>query len=75
MAKGYRFWWNAYSFAGSSSFILAKKLKALKQDLEVWNKEVFRNIYSKKKDLLDQLQCIKGDSFYRIIGEEKGGGG
>ena len=27
-------WWNEYSFAGSPSFILAQKLKALRADLK-----------------------------------------
>ena len=26
-------WWNQYSFSGTPSFVLAKKLKALKEDI------------------------------------------
>lgn len=26
-------WWNRYSFSGTPSFVLAKKLKALKEDI------------------------------------------
>ena len=30
-------WWNRHSFVGAPSFVLAKKLKALKEDIEQWN--------------------------------------
>ena len=47
-AKGFlervRGWWEAYEFEGTPSFILAKKLKALKLDLKKWNEEVFENV-------------------------------
>jgi hypothetical protein len=32
-----RLWWASYTFQGSPSFVLAKKLKALKVDLKLWN--------------------------------------
>ena len=31
-------WSEGYQFSGSSNFILASKLKALKEDIKVWNK-------------------------------------
>jgi hypothetical protein len=37
-------WWSSYTFAGTPSFVLAQKLKALKGDLKVWNKEVFGDV-------------------------------
>ena len=39
-----RKWWSCYNFSGSYNHILACKLKALKQDLKVWNREVFGNV-------------------------------
>ena len=39
-----RGWWSSYTFAGTPSFVLAQKLKALKGDLKVWNKEVFGDV-------------------------------
>ena len=42
-------WWSGYSFTGSPSFILANKLKALKADLKVWNREVVGDIQFKKR--------------------------
>ena len=50
-----RQWWNGYCFLGSPSFILARKLKALKDDLKKWNKEVFGNLAFRKKCLLFEL--------------------
>ena len=37
-------WWTSYNFSGSYSCIIASKLKALKQDLKVWNREVIGNV-------------------------------
>ena len=34
-------WWDSYVFQGTASFVLARKLKALKLDLKKWNEEVF----------------------------------
>ena len=39
-----RNWWEGYNVQGSCSYILAAKLKALKQDLKSWNKEVFGKV-------------------------------
>lgn len=44
-AEGFKYlirsWWTGYDARGSSN---AVKLKALKKDLKVWNKEVFGNV-------------------------------
>ena len=50
-----RQWWNGYCFSGSTSFILARKLKALKEDLKKWNKEEFGDLAFRKKCLLFDL--------------------
>ena len=34
-------WWESYVFQGSPSFVLVCKLRALKQDLKIWNEEEF----------------------------------
>ena len=36
-----RSWWDSYQVHGAPSFILANKLKLLKNDLKRWNVEVF----------------------------------
>ena len=42
-------WWENYHFQGTPSFILAKKLTALKSDLKKWNEIDFGNITIKKQ--------------------------
>ena len=37
-------WWNRHSFVGTPSFVLAKKLKALKEDIVQWNCREFGNV-------------------------------
>ena len=51
-------WWDGYSFAGSPSFILAQKLKALKADLKKWNREEFGDLAFRKKNLLIELMGL-----------------
>ena len=34
-------WWQFYQFVGDPSYVLARKLKAFKGDLHMWNNEVF----------------------------------
>lgn len=41
-------WWDSYLFQGTPSFILAKKLVALKLDLKKWNEIEFGNVMFKK---------------------------
>ena len=36
-----RKWWEGIQVSGSTSYILSKKLKALKPILKNWNREVF----------------------------------
>ena len=51
-------WWNRYSFSGTPSFVLAKKLKALKEDIIKWNRSEFGNVERQKKDLLEALKLL-----------------
>ena len=53
-----RSWWNQYSFLGTPSFVLAKKLKALKEDLIQWNRSEFGNVEHKRKELLEALKLL-----------------
>jgi hypothetical protein len=51
-------WWDSYVFEGTLSFVVARKLKALKLDLKRWNGEVFGNIERNKRILLEDLQLF-----------------
>jgi hypothetical protein len=55
MEYNIRKWWDSYSFQGSPSFVLARKLKTLKLDLKKWNEEVFGNVESNKRKLIEDL--------------------
>ena len=51
-------WWNRHSFVGTPSFVLAKKLKALKEDIIQWNCREFGNVDRQKKQLLEELKIL-----------------
>lgn len=59
-------WWKGYSFEGSPSFILAKKLKALKADLKRWNREEFGDLAFRKKNKLTELMGL--DAREQLVG-------
>lgn len=50
-----RNWWLGYKFRGSSCFILAFELKALKMGLEACNWEVFGNVSTKKLKAFNKI--------------------
>ena len=41
-------WWILYHFEGTTNFIFANKLKALKRDLKEWNKQSYGDIRENK---------------------------
>ena len=51
-------WWNRYSFSGTPSFVLVKKLKALKEDIIQWNQSEFGNVERWKKELMEALKLL-----------------
>ena len=53
-----KFWWENYHFQGIPSYILAKKLTALKSDLKKWNESDFGNIAAKKQLLWSKLNVL-----------------
>ena len=51
-------WWNRHSFSGTPSFVFAKKLKALKEDIIQWNRLEFGHVGRKKTQLLETLKLL-----------------
>ena len=51
-------WWNRHSFSGTPSFVFARKLKVLKEDIIQWNRQEFGNIGHRKKELLGALELL-----------------
>jgi hypothetical protein len=49
-------WWDSYSFQDTPSYILACKLKALKEDLKKWNEEAFGNVERNKRKLFEAIE-------------------
>jgi len=68
-AKGFeeqvKRWCGSYIYEGTSSYVFARKLKALKVDLKKWNKEVFGNVGVQKNEM------EKGLSELDMIAEER----
>jgi len=64
-------WWDSYSFHGSPSFVLACKLKALKQNLKIWNVEVFGNVERNKRKLFEELPMFDTIEGSRALVEEE----
>ena len=64
-------WWEGYSFLGSPSFVLAQKLKALKEDLKKWNKEEFGDLAFRKKCLLAELLGLDAKEDLRGLSNEE----
>ena len=52
-------WWNQHSFVGTPSFVLAKKLKALKKDIIQWDRREFGNVDRHKKQMLEELKNFR----------------
>ena len=50
--------WFVYSIEGSGFSRLKEKLKRLKSDLKVWNRDVFGNIHTRKKNILEAIKDL-----------------
>jgi hypothetical protein len=48
-------WWSSYLFTGTPSYVLACKLKVLKADLKIWNREEFGDLSFNKNQLKVEL--------------------
>ena len=54
-----RSWWDSYNILGAPSFVLANKLKFLKNDLKKWNVEVFGNVEDWVRKLWQELSDLE----------------
>ena len=54
-----RSWWEFYNVLGALSFVLANKLKLLKNDLKKWNVEVFGNVEDRVRKLWKELSDLE----------------
>ena len=51
-----RSWWQEMSVSGRASYKLATKLKVIKHNLKIWNREVFGSLESNKLVALQQVE-------------------
>ncbi len=64
-------WWDSYTFSGSPSFVLVQKLKALKSDIQRWNREDFGDINHKKDELMGSIQELDRVEDFRPLSAEE----
>ena len=62
-------WWQGLNYSGSYSFILTKKLKALKIKLKNWNKEVFGKVGVNMRVALDKVSFWDDQGRQRVLNE------
>ena len=60
-------WWQGFNFSGSYSFILTEKLKALKNNLKIWNKEVFEKVGVNKRLAVDRVSFWDDQEQLRVL--------
>ena len=63
-------WWGSYVFEGSPSFVFSQKLRALKHDLKVWNKEVFGDVGGRKYVLMEEIQKLDAKEEMAVLSRE-----
>lgn len=61
-----KLWWLSFGVRGTSSFVLAEKLKFLKSKLKVWYKEVFDRVETNKKSGLEKVTLYDEFSLPKI---------
>ena len=49
-------WWKSFEIRGIGSYVLTKKLKALKDNLRTWNKNSFGKVEEQKKEALKKVK-------------------
>lgn len=65
--------WSGYEVSGRGGYVLKEKIKLLKEDLKVWNKEIFGNIgnsiekYRQELKILDTIDDVLGLEDMEIV--------
>jgi hypothetical protein len=60
-----------FLFVGTPSFVLAKKLQALKGEIKKWNCEVFGNVGARHKAWAEKLELLDSYEADRGLSEEE----
>ena len=51
-------WWEETRVEGYASYVVAKKLKVIKEEIKKWNREVFGDIKVRKYNLMDSINQL-----------------
>jgi len=57
-------WWTQINQEGFKFFNIVTKLKYIKKNIKVWNKECFKNIFEEKRNVEDELAVINEKIIY-----------
>jgi hypothetical protein len=66
-----RNWWASFQFYGTPSFVLAKKLRALKGEIKRWNMEEFGDVRERHKANCEELKLLDRIEEGRQLTEEE----
>jgi hypothetical protein len=66
-----RNWWDSFQFFGAPSFVLAKKLKALKWEIKRWNLEEFGDVRERNKASCEELKALDRTEEGRQLSEDE----
>ena len=62
--------WIKFRGGGPPSLVLARRLKALKEDLKIWNKEVFGDVGLRKKGVMADIGRLDEQEFQGVLSDE-----
>jgi len=63
--------WQRYEVQGSGIYVLKEKLKKLKADLKVWNKDTFGNLNQAGEDIQRHIQNLHARDDESELDEER----
>jgi hypothetical protein len=66
-----RNWWGSFQFFGSASYVMAKKLRALKWEIKRWNLEEFGDVRERNKARCEELKSLDDFEEGRQLSEEE----
>lgn len=58
-------WWSSYIVEGIPSYRLNIKMKMLKKDLRVWNKELFGSVKVKMSEIMNEVRELERVDVWR----------
>jgi len=63
--------WKSYSVQGNKIMMFKEKLKLLKIDMKLWNKDVLGNLDTTKKRILQEIEDLDCQDCNRVLMESE----